>query len=387
MPWIPTFPRGPRFHLISLLPLLLMVGCKGEEVAPEIATRSFALGFTYFSHDGTASGLVDALQVISTDADLLVAHFDGGVPWEAALRNDFSSYPQDLQAEISGIVQSMPPGHSIYVAVTPIAFKRDRLAPTRGPDGGQTFIPPWDGYRFDNPDVIKAFRNHCRIMVEQLEPDFFAFGIEVNLLPLNVQSDVWGQYLVLAESVYVDLKTAYPSIPVFQTVQVEGYWGHPAAQSIAISQIARSTDLAALSSYPFADPLRYQQGSVADPSLLPPHYFGAVTALLGGKPFAFAETGWPAEDIGAPYPLFVRSNEGLQRSYLELLFNEADQRSAEFITWFFSRDYDAYWDNRLATLPDSALFRLWKDTGLYDGEGAPRLGLAVWRSFLGRPRR
>jgi hypothetical protein len=275
----------------------------------------------------------------------------------------------------------------MYVAVTPIAFKRDRLAPTRGPDGGQTFVPPWDSYRFDNADVIKAFRNHCRIMVEQLDPDFFAFGIEVNLLRLNVQSDVWAQYLILAESVYVDLKNAFPSKPVFQTIQVEGYWGDPAAQSITISQIARSTDLAAISSYPFADPLRFQQGSVADPSLLPPNYFGAVTALLGGKPFAVAETGWPAEEIGAPYPIFIRSNEGLQRSYLELIFNEADQRNAEFITWFFSRDYDAYWDNRLATLPDSALFRLWKDTGLYDGEGNPRMALAVWRSFLGRPKR
>jgi hypothetical protein len=121
--------------------------------------------------------------------------------------------------------------------------------------------------------------------------------------------------------------------------------------------------------------------------LLPPNYFGAVTALLGGKPIAFAETAWPAEDIGAPYPLFIRTNEGLQRSFLELLLNEADQRDAEFVTWFFSRDYDSYWESRLGSLPDSALFRLWKDTGLYDGEGTPRMALGLWRSFLERPKR
>jgi len=387
MPWnrspLQTEPR----RLLCLILLVLTIGCKRDEVTPEIAARSFALGFTYFSHDGSASGLGDALRVISTDADLLVAHFDGGVPWDAALQNDFSLYPQDLQAEISGIVQSVPQSHSVYVAVTPIAFKRDRLAPTRGPDGEQWFIPPWDGYRFDDADVIRAFRNHCRIMVEQFDPDFFAFGIEVNLLRLNVPNDVWNQYLVLAESVYVDLKSTFPSMPVFQTIQVEGYWSDAAAQSVAVSQIATSTDLAALSSYPFADHLRYQQGSVADPVLLPPNYYGAVTALLAGRPFAVAETGWPAEDIGAPYPVSLRSNEGLQRSFLNLLFDEAEERDAEFITWFFSRDYDEYWESRLASLPDSALLRLWKDTGLYDGDGNPRMALAVWRSVLERPRR
>jgi hypothetical protein len=325
--------------------------------------------------------------VIATDGDMLVAHFDGGVPWDAALQNDFTLYPQDLQAEIDGIVRSTPPGHAIYLAVTPIAFKRDRLAPTRGADGGQVFEPPWDTHRFDNPDVITAYRNHCRIMVERFDPDFFCFGIEVNLLRLNVQNDAWSQYLVLAESVYVDLKATYPSLPIFQTIQVEGYWNDAAAQSVAISEIVSWTDLAVLSSYPFGDALRFPDGSVADPSLLPPNYFGAVIALLGGKPVAFAETGWPAEDIVAPYPVSVRSHEGLQRSYLELVLNEADQNDAVFVTWFFTRDYDAYWESNLVGLPDAALLRLWKDTGLYDGEGNPRLALNVWRSFLARPRR
>jgi hypothetical protein len=369
--------------MIATIAIGLFAGCK-DDGGPEIGTRSFALGFTYFPHDGTATGLGQALDVITKDGDLLVAHFDGGVPWEAALRNDFSLYPQDLQAEVTGIVNSMPAGHALYVAVTPIAFKRDRLAPTRGSNGMQTFLPPWDAYAFDHPDVVRAFRNHCRLMIERFDPDFFAFGIEVNLLPLNAQVDTWKQYLALAESVYVDLKKTFPALPICQTIQVEGYWSDPAAQSIAISQIATSTDLAALSSYPFADGRRYQNGSVADPALLPPNYFASVASLLSGRPFAIAETAWPAEDIGTPYPVLVRSNEGRQKSFVDLILSEADQRNAEFVTWFFSRDYDVYWESTLRTQPDSALFRLWKDTGLYDGDGNPRMARDAWMSFLSR---
>jgi len=346
------------------------------------------MGFTYFPHDNTPEALDFALNAIAADGDLLVAHHDSGIPWNAALDNDFSQYPQDFQDEVTGIAAWKPPGHRLYLAVTPIAFLRNRLAPTRGPGGTQTFQPPWDGYPFNHPDVIAAFTNHCRILIERYHPDFFAFGIEVNLLRASVADDnVWNGYVALSTAVYGALKTSYPSLPIFQTLQAEAFHADPAAQTAAIGQVLPYTDSIAVSSYPFSDAGRYPNDSQADPSRLPSDYFAALAALAPGKPFAIAETAWPAEDVTAPYPITIRSNADYQRRYVEFLLSSADALSAQFVNYFFVRDYDALWDKVLISDPNAPLIRLWRDTGLYDGAGAPRPALSFWYSILSRPRR
>ncbi len=346
------------------------------------------MGFTYFPNDNTPEALEFALSAIAADGDLVVAHHDSGIPWDAALDNDFSRYPQDFQDEVAGIAAWKPPGHKLYVAVTPIAFLRNRLAPTRGPGGTQTFLPPWDGYTFDHPDVIAAFTNHCRMLIDRYRPDFFAFGIEVNILRATVADDnAWNGYAALSAAVYNALKASYPALPVFQTLHVETFRGNPAAQTAAIGQILPYADYIAVSSYPYGDSARYPDGSLADPSQLPADYFSPLAALAPEKPFAIAETAWPAEDVTAPYPATIRSNADCQRRYVEFLLSSVDARSGRFVNYYFTRDFDALWEKVLAGDPNAALIRLWRDTGLYDGAGAPRPGLAAWRSVLSRPLR
>ena len=105
-----------------------------------------------------------------------------------------------------------------------------------------------------------------------------------------------------------------------------------------------------------------------------------------GKRFAVAETGWPAEPVSAPYPNFIPATAETQRVYVERLLSEADRLEAAFVVWFFTRDYDGFWDSEIQFLPDAALLRLWKDCGLYAGNGGVRPGLTVWRGALARPR-
>jgi hypothetical protein len=54
---------------------------------------------------------------------------------------------------------------------------------------------------------------------------------------------------------------------------------------------------------------------------------------------------------------------------------------------FFTRDYDEMWESEIRFLPNNSLIRLWKDTGLYRGDGSPRPALERWRAALARPRR
>ncbi len=345
------------------------------------------MGFTYFPNDNTSQALEFALTAIAAHGDLVVAHHDSGIPWDAALDNDFSLYPQDFQDEVNGIVAWKPPGHRLYLAVTPGAFLRNRLAPTRGPGGVQTFQPPWDGYAFNHPDVIAAFTNHCRILIERYNPDFFAFGIEVNIIRASVADNVWNGYVALAAAVYGDLKASYPSLPIFQTLHVETFYGDRAAQTAAIGQILPYTDYIAVSSYPYGNISRYLPDSLADPALLPANYFSALAALAPGKPFAISETAWPAHDVTAPYPINIRSNEDCQRRYVEFLLSSTDALSGKFVNYFFTRDFDAFWDNVLIHDNNAALIRLWKDAGLYDGAGTARPALSSWLSHFSRPMR
>ena len=362
-----------------------MAGCSQENLVNGGAppTRSYALGLGYFPYDGTSAGVLAALDVIGRDADMLVAHFDGGIPWDAALANDFNAYPQNLRDEVTGIAAARPPGHKLYLAVTPIAFLRDRLAPTLTASG-PVFQAPWDTREFDHPDVVAAFRHHCHIMIDAFQPDYVAFGVEVNLFGLLVTDSLYTSYRVLADSVYTDLKASYPSLPVFQTLQADAYYADVPAQRALIQAILPTTDYIAASAYPYANAVRYPNKSKADPSLLPATFFSEIRDLAPAKPFAIAETGWPAQDIGPPYPIQVFSGTLYQDQYTQFILNEADRLDARFVNLLITRDYDAFWESTLKDDPNAATLRLWKDIGLYDGAGNPRPARNTWRTRLAR---
>jgi hypothetical protein len=386
--------KGAATKLVSILCLavaMIACGCGGDSddagTGPGRTSRSAALGFTYTPYDNTDEAVLYAFDVIRRDGDLLVSHHDDGIPWDAALANDYDAYPADLRGEIDAVQALRPAGHELYLAVTPIAFLRDRLAPVRLDGGVQSFQAPWASRAFDDPDVIAAYTNHCRIMIDRLHPDWFAFGIEVNILRASAGEAAYGQYATLAAAVYAALKESYPGLPMFQTVQAEFFHADRGVQESAIRQILPCSDIIAVSSYPFSDAARYPDGSTADPSLLPADYFSALAGLDASKPFAIAETGWPAEDVTAPYPLTIRSTAELQKRYVELLLERTEACAGVFVNWFVARDYDALWDKVLKTGPNANLVRLWRDNGLYDGEGNARPALDVWRAQLALPRR
>lgn len=380
---------APRL-LVSIPALLiaLVPGCADDETAPvPDATRPFAMGFTYFPPDATPAGVLRALEIIRADGDMLVAHFDAGIPWDAALANDYDRYPADLRNEIAYVTSWRPAAHRLYVAFTPIAFLRDRLAPTRGENGAQTFQHPWDTLAFDHPDVVRAYTNHCRMMIDRFRPDWFTFGIEVNLLRFYAPDSTWNRYVALAGSVYGNLRAAYPSLPLLQTVAVEAFYLDPPRQEPAVAAVFLSTDYVAVSTYPFADAGRYPSGSAADPGRIPADHLSRIAALAPGKPFAVGETCWPAEDLGRPYPVTLTASAEHQRAYAERLLAQCATLDARFVNWFITQDYDELWRTVLVERPDSAITRIWRDTGLYDGNGAARPSLEAWRAVLSRPRR
>jgi hypothetical protein len=366
---------------LPLLTLVLGLGCgatttsDGDPPVDDGPTRTFAMGFTAAPHDFTPPAFEDAWRVVAREGDLAVLHYDDGVPWDEALEG--RPYPHE--AELRDHAARVPRSHVLYVAVTPLSFLRNGLAPHRLEGGSLPPVAPWNTRALDDPAVVEAYGNHCLNMISRFSPRFFAYGVEVNMLAIQAPQ-MWPAFVSLSRQVYQRLKQAHPSLSVFLTVQADFIHGDPARQQAAFSQILPYTDVVAVSSYAFS--------GESDPTRLPADYFTSVAGLGGGKPFAMAETCWPAEDVTAPYPKLIPGSDDAQRAYVERLLGDAERLNAVFVNYFFTRDYDDLWENRnLESDPSASLLRLWKDCGLYTGDGQARPALTSWRTMLVRPRR
>ena len=338
-------------------------------------TRTFALGFTDFPHGNSLAAVLAAWSVIGQDADMASIHFDDGVPWPEALAG--SPYNSNFTAELDAKAAAIPSGHLTYLSVTPMSFMRDSLAAYRGTTGGMDLPAPWDAYSFDNQDVIDAYINHCENMIDIFDPDFMTYTIEANILADKAPS-AWPAYVTLVQNVYPALKSSHPYLPLIITLQADFYHAASSTQDVYISQILPYTDYISVSTYTFTNGYT--------PVTLPSDWFSVMSDLSPGKPFAVGETSWPAETLTAPYPIDIPATEQDQAEYVARLLADADDLDAKFVSWFFTRDFDDFWESDLQYLPEAPLVRIWKDTGLCDGQGNPRPGLDVWREHLNRRR-
>ncbi len=359
--------------VLIMIIIVCLCACEEKESTPDMGkpspitgeTRSFALGFTDFPYARTSDAYLEGYEIIEKDADMVVMHFDDGIPWQAAFEK--SDYGTEIENDLEGKVSLIPEDHIIYLAITPISFERDDIAKNKSDEA-----TPWRP-RLDDPDVITAYINHANTMIEMFSPDYFAYAIEVNLF-YHKTPDRWEEFMRLAAATYTSIKADHPSLPVFITIQADFFHPEPDKQTAALHEILPYTDYIAISTYPFTNQI--------DQTQLPSNHFSAITNLAPTKPFAISETAWPAEDITDPYPITVQGSEESQSAYLEWLIDEANRLGAVFVTWFFTRDYDQFWEAELQNSPIAPIIRIWKDTGLYDGEGNPRPALDIWREAL-----
>ncbi len=365
-----------RFTAAAAL-LVCVLGC-GSGGGPGGPPRTFFLGFTPFPFDGTIDGIIDALATITADADLIAMHHDDGIPWQTAFDGGTHPNADFFRGQVAGV----PASHRVFLAMTPINFERDSLAPTWGdnPD-----VAPWNTRDFDHPDVIQAYGNHCLDMIAIHQPDYVAFAIEGNFLH-NKAPDRWAAFMVLAQAVHDRLRAAHPDLSLFITISAEAYWptrDAPAdpttglTQEQVVQQLLALSDIVAVSSYPVL------VTGDADPATLRADYYSTLAALAPNKSFAIAECGWPADSLDAPWPLAVPADEANQRAFFEFLFAEADTQDAAFIVCFVPRDWDVFWNSGL--IEQSAIARFFRDIGLRAGDGTTRPALELWRERLAGP--
>lgn len=357
---------------------------------PDVSvSRSFLMGFTPFPYDLSVEAVQDTYAFTAANSDLVCFHHDAGVPWPEALIGTHQYHP-NLIASIEIEREQVRPHQSVYVSATCQTNARaGDLALYWGENDNMPLPEGWESRRLDDPEVIVAYTNWCRYLIDRLEPDYFAYAIEANGGFSGLSDPELLEFATLAWSVYSTLKFEYPDLPVFLTVQSSSTEVERAGLLDVTSLLLQMSDMVAVSQYPYLE-LRYAGWEVhGDPDEIPKTLLSDIVDLAPDKPFAISETGYIAEDMLVPEPLiFAPGEPAWQAEYVDGLLTEIQGYDAEFVVWFVSRDFDHLLDTfDLLGVPIDPSFYIWRDNGLLDGDGAPRPALTRWRRWLDRPYR
>jgi len=353
-------------------------------------SRSFHMGFTttwttdFATWAGKSPEAVERMHGAATEhADMIAFHREAyEIPWPetSAVR----PRPKTVEEEIALWKSRLRNDQKVYLAVTPLSFpSRNALAPYWGNQGAGERRSVWERQNFDAPEVIAGYTNHCRRMIREFQPDYMAYGIEVNTLARSNPTG-FRKYLVMTKQVYDVLKKENPNLPIFLTFQIDAYHNDKEHQSTVIRQLLPYTDYMAVSCYP------YMRGYT--PDNLPRDWFSQVAELAPSKPFAIAEAGYPSEDIVGrlvrDQNVRVRANAQWQARYTRFILEETNRLNGRFVVWFFFHDYDAFLDQFEGEgLRKVQFLRWWRDNGMVDGNGNPREALGIWDEWLKLPTR
>lgn len=358
-----------------LLTFLLLVSCskKDEILNPELETRSYLLGYTPFPYAISNEAVAFSYEKITQESDIVSQHFDDGIPWNEALKD--TDFHPNIMADWQFRKTNTPINHKIFLTVTPVNFLRTGLSSYRNAESNLPLPEPWDTIKFNHADVKTAFYNFCKRIIDYFDPHYFAMGIEVNLLMAN-NKDLWDEYFDLHKTVYLKLKHDYPQLPIFVTqtgMDLIGGFTNPnhADQVTAFNQIMNYSDYLALSSHVFLTSL------LADS--IPDHIFDEMFTL-SSKPLCISETSYPAESFSVyGGTITINGSQEKQKLFFSKLFDKAQKYNCRFIINFVIRDYDQLWQE--IGSPDD-VYKLWKDTGIYDGDGNARIIKNLWLEKL-----
>lgn len=344
-----------------------------EDKTPTLAAgRSFFMGMTPMSYDVTKEALGDTYAFIRQNGDLVAQHLDEGIPWPEALER--KPYHPNVERDLDERQRLTTKNKKVYLAITPV---RDGLATYWGKKSQMERPGVWKDKRIDDAEAITAYLNFARDLIRRFQPDFMAYGIEVNQ-DLAKDKERWSQFVTMAREVYTALKKEYPALPLFLTIQIDHFWQDPERQQEALKQILPYTDYIAVSTYPYVF-------GYFDPRTIPQEYFSRLAALAPEKPFAVAETGFVAKNYDALGKQGSGSAEW-QNRYLGFALEESQKLRAKFFVWFVPIDYDRLWEKFRFLGPLTAIFKVWLNCGLLDGDGNPRPSFATWTGWFRSPK-
>lgn len=339
--------------------------------------RSFHMGFSPWPYEATQSGVDWVYSTIIANGDIVSHHIEEGVPWEECFANQ--PFPISFAQEIRNRINRTPSNKKILLQINPLNIGRNGLAAYRGESVNMTLTEPWNKMALNNDSIKIAFLNYAKRMIDSLNPDYLQIGIEVNLLIRNNRS-LWPQYVELHRHVFTELKMLHPTLPIGASVFCVPFFPEWSSEDTLALQLQGLSDMTSLVDYIAFSIHPFMSGLLCD--TLPINYFQYLFSLTN-KPIGISESSYPAQAWQHPaLPSIVFSGTPEKQSnMLSLMLSESASRNAMFVIWYAVRDYDTLWHNTLGDSPDALP---WRDTGLFDELGGPRLAFSVWQNWFSK---
>jgi hypothetical protein len=374
--------RNAAFALAAAF-LIAAGACDDGGSGPsEGKSRSFYMAFTPFPYDLTLEAQDYTYNKIHERIDMICHHFDDGIPWPEALEG--KPYHANVENNLYDRQRRLRPGDKVYLALCPLAHDRKSLARYWGAASNMELPAAWENKTFDDPDVITAYSNFLLDLMGRFEPDYVCFGVEANG-GFGENDPQLGAFEKFLKSVRDNIRADHPNVPLFLSYIIGGSGAEGARQMNLTRRFLGYSDYMAVSTYPFIEAAGGPSGD-ADPDNLPQNWFTKMRDLAPEKPFAVAETGFIAEDLVlSSYGINIKGTAAWQEAYLRFLLQESNKLDAEFVVYFFIRDYDRVWEWMRQHGYDE-FYKMWRDCGLIDEDGGARPSLAVWDAWFGASR-
>lgn len=358
---------------LYILVILALTFCTKKS---EPGNRTFYMGTTPWPADFTVSDVDTAYQFLYEHCDIISQHFDDGIPYEEIATG--SPWPNKFLEDIN-YRASKSAGKKVLLSVSALDLSRKAKAAyhqSSTQDAATKII--WKNRAFDDPIVIETYIKYIEELIRIFKPIMLNYAVESNLPTWDAAS--FNSYKNFLSAVYIKLKSNHPNLPVFLSMMVD--------ESTAGLQNAAAlinwTDYVALSAYPYLIASSTAGGNT-DPDLLPTDYFNKYINLAPNKPFAFAETGYIAQDLFLPTVGVTKNgNTDWQKKYLQKVLELCERENAALLIWFCSKDYDKGIETIKTMGLYQELFSFWRDTGFYDENGQKRPSLLLWDEWISR---
>lgn len=364
-----------KARTLTLLCLFFAIAACNKKISPEkcsdpqflagYATRPFKMGFTSWIYAPDGAARQATYDFIGSNADIYSEQVDDKIPWQALINNQ--QLPQSFTNDVDQRVALRPAGKQLLLSVSLLNINRTGL------------LEDLDGTApaMEDPAIADAYYRLLVYLVDRFQPNYLVLAMEVNELLVRVPQK-WPVYKSLITAVRSKIRTAYPQLPLSESVTLHN-WFQPDVSNVAAYQsemkdFVNALDFAAISFYPF---LKAQHDAAA---------FQQAFDFLHQQvtvPIAFSETGHIAEPLSVPsLNISMNGSPCEQNAYLEVLLTNAQVQSYRFVIWWAHRDYDRLW----AIFPESTkdIGLLWRDTGIIDQDGNERPAFATWRTVYAR---
>ncbi len=336
-------------------------------------------GFTPFPYDFSLEAVAKTREIIVPHSTLFALHYDDGVPWKECLAG--APLPQRIQRNWDNDMKSIPPGHVVYVAITPLDTDRENLAPATGEEEKMAMPKELRGVPLDSELVKKAYLDYARRAVRQFHPRYLNIGIETGqLMVRNFQR--WPEFERLYEYVRTELKNEFSDVQIGISFGLGDLRSEKTAA--AAKKLIAQSDYLGISFYPYGSPFDEKFG--ARPYRGEKPWVEPLTWLrtYADKPIAICETGFTTQDIEvSQYDLQMQGSLESQAAYTRELFEFAAQDKYLFVVWFLAIDYDKLYAKMP---PGSEVMKLWRNIGFIDGELRPKPAWEIWKKGVAESR-